>query len=149
MELLLTVALLSVFGLFTLEYLTAAWVSAEKDNARNKCTVAALSIADMASGLAIAYAGDSPSLELTYQRIFSKDFDSPELSDVSTWTPLLKDSSLHPDGVGNFLAKIATSTGSLGTYTLSVGDAYLANVVEIHCVYATSSVLIDYGTNLY
>jgi hypothetical protein len=150
MELLLTAVLLAIFGLFTLEYLTAAWVSSEKDNARSKSVITASSIADMAAALGIGYAQDSPTLELTYQRIFSNDFDNPDTTiDVSTWTTILKDSVIHPDGIGNYLARVATSEGSIGTYSLFVGDAYLANVVEIHCAYSTSTVLIDYGTELY
>ncbi len=151
MEILLSVALIAIFGVFVMEFLTTAWLASEKDFSRIKCTVAAENIIELAGALAIA--SPTNDLETTYKRILSNDFvsDPPPDDDVSTYTSIVKTSVIQPDRFGNFLAQIATephSATNLGTYTLSVGDSHLANVVEIQTGYATKPVEINYNLDI-
>lgn len=146
MELLLSVALLAIFGVFALEYLSAAWLSSEKDISRIKCLTTSENILEMAGAMGIA---EPDSLEETYVKIFSNSFDAPPAGfNVATWTLLASDSAVHPDGIGKFLAKIATAADQISSYSLFVGDANLANMIEIQSVYSTQSVTIDFGLDL-
>ncbi len=152
MEILLTIGLLAIFGVFVLEFLTTAWLGTEKDLSRIKCITAAENVIEMANALAIETEED---LEDTYKRLFTFDgktavdpLSAPPVINVATWTQLIKTSPIHPDGIGEFLAKIATSTLSAGTYTVIIGDQSLANVVEIQTAYATQPVLINYNLGL-
>lgn len=150
MEILLTIGLLAIFGVFVLEFLTTAWLGTEKDLSRIKCITAAENVIELANSIAIEKPDED--LEMTYRRLLAFDGITsvnpnlaPPLIDVSTWTQIIKTSPVHPDGVGEFLAKIATSTLAAGTYTVIIGDQSLANRVEIQTAYATQPVLINYG----
>lgn len=153
MEILLTIGLLAIFGVFVLEFLTTAWLGTEKDLSRIKCITAAENIIEMANALAIESGED---LEDTYKRLFKFDgktnvvMPAPvPVVDLSTYTRLIPTSPIHPDGVGEFFAMIATySDDPICTYTVKVGDQFLANVVEIQTAYATQSVMIDYNFEL-
>ncbi len=149
MELLLSIALMAIFGVFLMEFLTSSWLATEKDFSRIKCVTTANNILEMAGGMAIANSNNPPSgddLETTYKRILGNDFSpTPPNIDVSTWTLIAKDSPLHPDRIGYFYAQIATYPGYNGSYTLFVGDALLANVIEIKTSYSSQPVAIDYG----
>lgn len=145
MEILLSVALLAIFAVFIMEFLTNMWLASEKDFSRIKCVVAAENILEMAGGLAIAKGSNS--LEDTYKRILSNDFVSPSPPeiDVATWTLIDNRSIIHPDGVGNYMVRIATEANSVGTYSLFAGDVSLANVIEIKSAYSSQSMVIDFG----
>lgn len=150
MEVILTIGLLAIFGVFTLEFLTSSWLGTEKDLSRIKCITAAENIIEMSAALGIANSGGDDTLIDTYKKIFSNDFVSvpPPNIDVATWSLISRSSFVHPDRIGNYMAKIATETGGVSTYTLFVGDASLANVVEIKTGYATQAVMIDYNFEL-
>lgn len=147
MEVILSVGLMAIFGVFTLEFLTSSWLGTEKDLSRIKCITAAENIIEMSAALGIANPGDS--LDNTYRKIFSNDFIAPDAGlNVATWSLISKSSFVHPDQISNFMARIAQDPGSISTYTLYVGDANLANVIEVKTGYATQAVMIDYGFDL-
>jgi prepilin-type N-terminal cleavage/methylation domain-containing protein len=143
MEVILTIGLLAIFGVFVLEFLTTAWLGTEKDFARIKCIAAAENIVEMAGAMGIVNSDDS--LETTVAKILAaSDFPAPALN-VATWTPLVATAAVHPDRYSSFMARIATEPGNIGTFSLFVGDVGMANVIEIKTGYATQSVLIDYN----
>lgn len=148
MELLLSVSLLAIFGLFITEFLTTAWLSSEKNLSRAKCIIAAENMIELAGSMGIINTEES--VTQTYARIIANQLDSaaPPLINVATWSQILPDSIIHPDMTGTYLAKIATDTTDTGSYTLYVGDAFLANVIEIHSFYATEPLTIDYNLSL-
>lgn len=148
MEILLTIALLAIFGVFVMEFLTTSYLATEKDFSRIKCIGAAENILEMAGGLGISdevSLDDEASLILTFRKIFSNSFDSPPMINVATWTLLPLDSPAHPDGVGSFLAQIATGPNQVSSFTLYVADANLANRIEVKTAFTRQVVEIDYG----
>jgi prepilin-type N-terminal cleavage/methylation domain-containing protein len=147
-EMLFTTALLAIFAVFVMEYLTTAWFASEKTFNRSKCIVAGENIIETVNALGIAdqtSASDEEAMILAYRKVFSNEFDSPATIDVATWTTIKKDSFAHPDGYTAILSRIATETGQICSYTLYIADANLANQIEIKTSFTKDAISIDYG----
>lgn len=151
-EMLLVAALLGILGLFVMEFLTTAWLSSEKDMSRTGCLIAGENLIEKAAALAIARPGDLGSVgnnvTNAYKMILGNNYINVPSMNVATWTQISAATQALPGEHGAFLARIATDTSVVGSYTLFVGDALLGNKISIQSYYASKTCLIDFNQEL-
>lgn len=129
-EILVSIAILAVVGVFSMEFLVAAKTSSDREVVRVKCMTAAENILELSNAYGMVTTPNS--LIDTYKTMFASEV-------VTEWCTIDSTAAFHADGFRQLRAKIEVDAaiGQVSSYTLHVEDVSTGIAVSLKGNYVT------------